>query len=927
LVSHTVLYLPNFSTLIRAGGFAMRITLLAVAMALLGSVLPLSAQAVIQHYQLNIPRQPLDTALKDFAHQTGLQVARMSDAVDGRAVVGPINGELSAEEALKSLLGPRGLSYKMVNERTVAIVKSGDDATASIAGSGSPLQGTEEGSGVRDSKDQNTKEGTQSKSFWDRFRLAQVDQGKNSSPSSVTEQIPSSQDNSKTPSVGLEEIVVTATRREQSIEKVPISIAAFGQERMADLGITNIADLAAMTPGLQYDVPNGFASTITTLAIRGMNTEVGSNVVGVYLDDTPFQYRIPGYGNVGTPVPLTFDMQRVEVARGPQGTLFGAGSEGGTVRFIPVEPSLTNFTGLTQVDLGFTQGGAPSYQIGAAAGGPIVDNKIGFRASFWDEKDGGYIDRVNPLTGDIVDRNANTVDKRSGRIALAVQASDDITVEPAIYYQQLQGDDSGRFFGNYGSNPSAGIFHNGTFTPEVSNDELVVPTIKLQATLPFADLTFDSSYTHRTVRLTGDVSVFMGGFLGGFGSPLGPSIPVSPSDFSPVLVIGKQEAITEEIRLASNQSGEFVSWVTGIFFDHRKQQEVNTFNTAAFGTPAYDSYYVDGRMTDDQYAVFAQADFHLTHKLTFTLGERVARVISKETDYSGSGLFNTGVPPVGYSSTNANPNTPRAALTYQMDSSHMVYAAVAKGFRVGGGNAPTADFCGFPAPAYKPDYDWSYEIGSKDGFLDNRVQIDSSVFHVKWYKIQQIVIPACGSAFAENTADAAFNGFDLQAQVLVTDRLRADFSVGYVNAYFTNNYYISPGVPLVLSGYRVGQLPQVDPPWNVNLGMDYNIPLDSGSKVRLHGDYQFKSRNPGPFVTQIPNSPDYYNLIVADPPTSLFKARVEYERNALKLTAYVDNIFNSHPLLGAFQYPEASNILTYNTFRPRTLGLDAAYKF
>src|SRR5882672_12287403 len=122
---HTVLLLPNISTLIKAGGLVVRITLLAVAMALFASVLPVSAQAVMQHYQLNIPRQSLDSALKDFAHQTGLQVARFSDTINGSAIVGPVSGALSAEEALKSLLGPSGLSFRMVNDRTIAIVKTG----------------------------------------------------------------------------------------------------------------------------------------------------------------------------------------------------------------------------------------------------------------------------------------------------------------------------------------------------------------------------------------------------------------------------------------------------------------------------------------------------------------------------------------------------------------------------------------------------------------------------------------------------------------------------------------------------------------------------------------------------------------------------------------------------------------------------------
>jgi iron complex outermembrane receptor protein len=728
----------------------------------------------------------------------------------------------------------------------------------------------------------------------------------------------------------LEEITVTATRREESKEKVPISVAALGQDEIANLGITNIADIAAMTPGLQFALPNGYASTITELSIRGMNTEIGANVVGIYLDDSPIQSRLTAYGNIGTPIPLTFDMQRVEVERGPQGTLFGAGSEAGTVRFIPNEPNLSTYSGFAQAGLAFTQGGDPSYSIGAAAGGPIVDGKLGFRASFWDQEDGGYIDRIDPLTGEITQKNANRTDKRSARIAFAFEPVEGIKITPAVYYQQIHQDDSSRFFGNYGSNPSDGIFINGTFVPEVSNDEFVLPTIKLQASLPFADLTFDSSYTHRELRLNSDASVFFGGYFGatgGFGSPLGVSIPTSPSDYSPLLVIGNIEAFTQEIRLASNQPDAFISWVAGMFLDHRRQREFQGSYTSAFGAPALDSYVVDGRMTDDQFAVFAQADFHLTHKLTATLGERVAHVTSKETDFNGTGLFNSGEPAVGTTENSETPNTPRVALSYQFDKDHMAYTAVAKGFRVGGGNAPIADFCGFPAPPYKSDYDWSYEVGTKDAFFDHRLQIDASAFHVVWYHVQQIIIPACGTAFATNTNDAVLNGFDLQTQALLTERLRATLAVGFVNAYFGSNYFIAPGVPLVLSGDKIGQLPQVNPPWNINLGADYEIPTAMAGKIRLHGEYQFNSHNPGPFVTQIPTSPNYYNLIVSDPATSLFNVRAAYEPNAFTVTTYINNIFNSHPKLGAFQFPVTSSVVTYSTFRPRTLGLEARYKF
>jgi outer membrane receptor protein involved in Fe transport len=727
----------------------------------------------------------------------------------------------------------------------------------------------------------------------------------------------------------LEEITVTATRREESSERVPISIMALGQDQLMDLGVKDIASLAAMTPGLQYDVPNGYASTITTLSIRGMNTQVGANVVGIYYDDTPIQSRLPAYGNIGTPVPLTFDMQRVEVERGPQGTLFGAGSEAGTVRFIPNDPSVTKASGLAQAGVAVTQGGGPSYTVGGAYGGPIIDGVLGFRASVFDQQDGGYINRINPLNQDITATNANADNKSSERLALTWEPTADLRITPAIYHQQIHQSDSGRFFGAYGSDPSAGIFVNGTFVPEVSNDEFSLPTLKVQATLPFADVTFDSSYIHRTVRLNADASVFFGGYYGpkGFGDPRGASYPTSPLDYSPLLVLGSLEGYTEELRFASNQPGAFVSWVAGIFYDHRKQREFQGSYTSAFGDPSFDSYVVDGRMTDDQLAGFVNLDFHLTQKLTATLGERVAHVLSKETDYNGTGFFNSGEPAVGSSSESETPNTPRVALSYQFDSSHLLYAAMAKGFRVGGGNAPIADFCGFPAPPYESDYDWSYEIGTKDQLLDNRLQIDASAFHVKWSRIQQIVIPACGTAFASNTADAAFNGFDLQAQALLTERLRVDLAVGYVNAYFTDSYFIAPGVPLALEGDKVGQLPQVNPPWTVNLGVDYSVPVLQGDRLRWHGEYQFKSSNPGPFITQIPNSPDYYNAIVADPSTTLVKGRVEYEHGALLATLYADNLLNSHPSLGAFQFPVSSNIVTYSTFRPRTLGLDLQYRF
>jgi len=183
----------------------------------------------------------------------------------------------------------------------------------------------------------------------------------------------SSEDSTDTSSSALQEVVVSATRREESVDKVPISIAALGEEELSQSGIKDITALAAATPGLEYGISgNGFSSQFTSITIRGMNSNTGSPVVGIYLDDTPLQTRYSGSGVAltGSPYPVIFDLNRVEVARGPQGTLFGADSEAGTVRYITNQPSLTTFSGFTEGEMAETEKGGLSYELGSAVGGP-----------------------------------------------------------------------------------------------------------------------------------------------------------------------------------------------------------------------------------------------------------------------------------------------------------------------------------------------------------------------------------------------------------------------------------------------------------------------------------------------------------------------------------------------------------------------------
>src|ERR1700738_1040601 len=199
----------------------------------------------------------------------------------------------------------------------------------------------------------------------------------------------------------LTEIVVTATRHEESLSRVPISVTAMTQEALDIRGVKDFQDVARFTPGVDID-----NSGTNNISIRGIASTGGAGTTGIYLDDTPIQMRALAF-NPDEALPKSFDVERIEVLRGPQGTLFGAGSEGGTVRSITTQPSLTKSSIYAREEVSYTQGGEPSYEAGVAGGTPLIDGTLGVRASVWYRRDGGYIDRINPVTLATQEKNAN----------------------------------------------------------------------------------------------------------------------------------------------------------------------------------------------------------------------------------------------------------------------------------------------------------------------------------------------------------------------------------------------------------------------------------------------------------------------------------------------------------------------------------------
>jgi iron complex outermembrane recepter protein len=863
--------------------------------AALGAML-LAATAFAQSPQrIEVPAGDLVAALESLAKQTNVNLVYPAAEMQGIKTPG-VSGNLTPREAVVKLLEGTPLQLQ-TDEVTGAMLISEQAPT-----------------------DHTKPHASNSHSTASTLHLAQA----NTPATPDTGTAETSAAGGQGAGTGLEEIVVTATRRAESIEKVPISIYALSQNDLTQEGVKGIADIAALTPGLQYQT----FGTITTISIRGINTATGGSVVGVYLDDTPVQGRLSGPGNVGNFYPAVFDLNRVEVARGPQGTLFGAGSEAGTIRFIPNEPSLTQLSGDAHAEWSTTQGGAPSYEIGMAVGGPMVKDEVGFRVSAWTRYDGGYVDFLDPVTGDIVDHNVNDHRTSAFRAALTFRM-DDIRITPTVFYQTSHSGDSDYFYGSPIANPSAGQFIDAGFFPQVWNDNFVLPTLKVEATLPFAELTSTTSYMHRYLTGASDASFPFSAAVGGYGSPLGPEFPTSESDAAPFDVGQKARAITEEVRLTSNRPGAFFTWVAGVFYDHRAQEDWQTSSSLAIDPTGALILNTDQNVIDEQTAVYAQGDIHLSHQLTATLGERVAKVESDYNFYVGPGVFDVGLPPYSHTSLNETPSTPRVALSYQADSNNLFYISASKGFRVGGGNANVPSVCDYTAPgSYKSDYLWNYEVGAKSSLFGARLQVDSSIYHIAWSQIQQLITLPCGIPiqFTANSGSAASNGFDLDVQALVTQKLRVGVAVAYTNAYFTSGVRDQLGNPLVLAGDKIGSLPQVNAPWNLNLNAAYNVPLSQNETLYLRGEYLYDSRNPGPFNSNIPGSPQYTPLDVPNPPTHLTNMRVGYTRGKWEVSAFLNNVFNSHPLLTAGVVP-GSTLYSYNTFRPRTVGLTANVDF
>ncbi|CAN7547042.1 TonB-dependent receptor [Phenylobacterium sp. LjRoot225] len=717
------------------------------------------------------------------------------------------------------------------------------------------------------------------------------------------------------------EIVVTARRREESLRKVPLKVDAYDPMQMDRRGIRSIEDITRFTPGLEFTRTGGVSGDVSTsISIRGIASEVGSATTAIYIDETPIQTRNIGYFG-GNPYPRIFDLERVEVLKGPQGTLFGASAEGGAVRFITPQPTLDRISSYARAELSSTENGAPSYEAGAAVGGPIVKDVVGFRLSAWTRRDGGYIDRVDDADGSVVDKDADWSRTSVVRAALAFKPTEGLLITPSLFYQRQFDNNRSQYWESF-SDVGGEDFKSGNPLPEKYHDKFYLPAVKVQYQNDVFELNSNTSYFNRKSTILLDYTTFLRALF--TGDPLTPIDGTIPSG---AFVTTKQENFTQEVRLQSPASSR-VEWILGAFFTRQRQRSINLTDSNEVGGTAANGYNYTNHTssTDRQIAGFANIAYPLTEQLKVSAGVRVAELKFSYLSL-GDGPVNGG-PSSDSGKTSETPVTPKFGVSYQIDRDNLLYANVAKGFRQGGAQAPVpASFCaadlaslGLTAgpSTYKADTVWSYDAGAKNSLFGGRLNIDASAYFINWDNIQQSVrLANCGFSFIGNLGKARSRGVDLTFDTRVSDAVRLGGNIGFNKTTFNDDVLGGGGVLLAGKGDGIGGPQFTGAVWGQ---VDFPI---GPYRSYFRSDLTFRTKG----VSPDPHTFSYDADLTATRPAYVVSARLGVFIKDVEASVFVNNLFNENAALFRTHDVAGSPLFYAGGYRPRTVGMTATYKY
>lgn len=662
----------------------------------------------------------------------------------------------------------------------------------------------------------------------------------------------------------LQTIVVTATKRQTNLENTPISITAITGASIQEHGISDLEDVVHATPGVSFRTNGGPGQT--EIQMRGMTSTGGeSPTVGFYLDEVPLTPAAQANSGKVVLDPNLFDLARVEVLRGPQGTLYGAGSMGGTIRLISSKPDPNRLSVNAQTIFSGNEGGGFNRAENGALNLPILRDKVALRLVYSDSHDAGWIDRVvlnpfplptnpNPACGPYYGcvrgnvlaapvqaryRDVNDLQTTGTRAILLIQPTERLSIEPMILYQH----ESAGGPSTFDTVPGTLAHYQPLDQPEPISDNFTLYSDTMKYHFDDVDLTsVTAKWTRNQRTFQDDAEIFQEFFF----TP-GYTIQSGGLGGSPAFELDQSSQFSQELRVSSNWQGP-LKVLLGLFYsDYNSLLYFDAEAPGAQSLLGESTISFQNQPTKvQQEAIFGEASYKLGDHFEITAGLRRYKYESQ------LGIFAYGVAlgndiETATRSFNKTSNVgynPKFTLSYQPSAKNMLYFTAAKGFRPGAANSPVpvtgADSCAASlaaigrtsAPeAYEPDNVWSYEIGNKLQMDDSRIILNTDAYFERWNGIQQQIPLACGYVYTDNVGVANIYGGEMELAARVTRSVTVTLNAAYTDAELAEN---SPGS----GGVKGAQLQEI-PKYTGGASIEYSVPISRNYNFvsRLNDDY------------------------------------------------------------------------------------------
>ncbi|GHF21006.1 TonB-dependent receptor [Kordiimonas sediminis] len=759
----------------------------------------------------------------------------------------------------------------------------------------------------------------------------------------------------------LEEITVTATKRAQSIQDVPFSINAQTSNDIRRTGSQSLEDLSRNVAGLMIQ---NLGPGQSQVAIRGVSAgqivrdQPGvKEQVGVYLDESVISLSL------FTPDLDLYDLNRVETLRGPQGTLFGSGSVGGTIRYITNQPNLDEAEGSFEANLNQVDGGSMGYHLKGMYNLPLTDT-VALRMVAYHQEYGGFIDAYTP-SGDMK-TNVNDGTRSGLRVAMKFEPSENVTLTPRLVYQEIDMDGFNRqeVYNLYGNEftTDRGVVNFGEreqylLLDEGFKDQTMIADLTAEISFGGVDLTSVTSYTDRDILVSRDASALTGSVSVDLGYPdEAVNLPSNLRDTT------KVESFTQELRLSSNGNGP-LQWVVGGFYSN-----TDRFYKQFLPTPGYDAFtdsvlgagtaeatragvappdspfYSELPYTLEQISLFAELTYDVSDVLHLTAGGRYYDY-KEERSVTQVGLFGNGVVDQ-VDETSSNGFSPRVMVSYDMNEDVTLNAQVSKGFRLGGVNDPLNTalcsdddlevFGGFQD--YNDESLWNYEAGIK--MQKGAVSLNAAAFYTD-IKNLQVTLDAgtCSSRISFNVPKAHTMGLEAELKARPTEGLDFALNASLIEAEFDSTIVDSLGNTLVEDGWRLPSVPKL----SIGATATYSWPIEMvrDAEAFFSGTVQHRDSiftqpsdqqdNPRTFTHGLP-----FGGAPADASTTLDLELDSYTTMNLstglmtdnwELVFYVNNVFDENANLSFNRERGGRARLAFFTNQPRTYGVTYRVNF